>query len=246
MRFKGKVAIITGGAQGIGKAIARLFATEGAVVAIVDLQKEAAQTTAAEFAAAGLQTKAYAANVVNYPEVEESVKTILADFGRIDILVNNAGITRDSLVIRMKDAAWDSVIAVNLKGTFNCSKAVFRPMAKNRCGKIVNIASVVGIMGNPGQANYAASKAGVIGLTKSTAKEFAARNINVNAVAPGYIQTEMTQHLSAEQIERFVQNAPLGRPGSPADVARVVAFLASEDAAYITGQVINVDGGLLM
>ena len=246
MSFTDKVAVVTGGARGIGKEIASLLAHKGAKVALVDMQEDVVRATAEELTAAGFEAKAYAGNVVKYEEVEAFVKAIIEDFGRIDILVNNAGITRDGLVMRMKDADWDDVIAVNLKGTFNCSKAVFRPMAKNRAGKIVNIASVVGVMGNAGQANYAASKAGVIGLTKSTAKEFAARNINVNAVAPGYIQTDMTGGLTDDQKDRFLANTPLARAGTPQDVARVVCFLASEDADFVTGQTINIDGGLVM
>ncbi len=246
MKLKDKVAIVTGSARGIGKEIARQLAGEGAAVAVVDLIADAAAATAKEFVAAGLKAKAYACNVVNYDEVDAMVKAVVADFGTINILVNNAGITKDGLVMRMKEEDWDAVIAVNLKGTFNCTKAVFRPMAKNRCGKIVNVASVVGVMGNPGQANYAASKAGVIGLTKSTAKEFSARNVNVNAIAPGYIQTEMTEHLSDEQKEYFLQNTPLQRAGTPEDVARVVAFLAGPDSDFVTGQVLNIDGGLVM
>ncbi len=246
MKFKDKVAIVTGGARGIGKEIARFLAQKGATVAVVDMVEDVAKETAEEFNSAGLKAQAYACNVVKYEEVAATVKQIVADHGTVNILVNNAGITRDGLVMRMKDEDWDAVIAVNLKGTFNCTKAVFRPMSKNRYGKIVNIASVVGVMGNAGQANYAASKAGVIGLTKSTAKEFSARNINVNAVAPGYIQTKMTVHLSDEQKDYFLKNTPLGRPGSPEDVARVVAFLASADSDFVTGQVINIDGGLVM
>ncbi len=246
MKLKDKVAIVTGGAQGIGKAIAQHLAEMGAAIAIVDLKEEIAQATADELIQADHKAKAYAGNVVDYDDVDRIVKAVVSDFGGIDILVNNAGITRDGLLMRMKDADWDAVIAVNLKGTFNCTKAVFRPMSKKRYGKIVNIASVVGVMGNPGQANYSASKAGVIGLTKTSAKEYAARNINVNAVAPGYIQTEMTAILSDEAKDSFLANTPLKRAGTPQDVARVVGFLASEDSDYVTGQVINIDGGLVM
>ncbi len=246
MKLQDRVAIVTGGAQGIGKAICRRLAQDGAQLAIVDIKLDIAQATASEFVAQGVTARAYQANVVNYAEVEEMVKQVGADFGRIDILVNNAGITRDDLIMRMKEDAWDMVIAVNLKGTFNCTKAVCRPMMKARYGKIVNIASIVGVMGNPGQANYSASKAGVIGLTKSTAKELAARNVTANAVAPGYIQTEMTAHLSDEQKGIFLNNTPLQRAGTPEDVANVVAFLAGPDSDYVTGQVIHIDGGMVM
>lgn len=246
MKLTDKVAIVTGGAQGIGKAIAKHLAGEGACIAIVDLNEEVAQATADEFKAAGLKAFAYGANVADPEAVKTFVKAVVSDCGGIDILINNAGITRDGLIMRMKEQDWDLVMDVNLKGTFNCIKEVFRPMSKRGGGKIVNIASVVGVMGNAGQANYAASKAGVIGLTKSTAKEYAARNINVNAVAPGFIETEMTEVLSEEARANFLVNTPLKRAGTPSDVARVVAFLSSEDSDYVTGQTINIDGGLVM
>jgi 3-oxoacyl-[acyl-carrier protein] reductase len=246
MKLKDKVALVTGGAQGIGKAICQRLAAEGAKLAIADIKLDVAEKTAAEFVAAGVTAKAYQANVVKLAEVEAMVEQVCADLGSVDILVNNAGITKDDLIIRMKEEAWDAVIAVNLKGTFNCTKAVARPMMKQRAGKIVNIASIVGVMGNAGQANYSASKAGVIGLTKSTAKELASRNICANAVAPGYIQTEMTAHLSDEQKDMFLRNTPLKRPGTPQDVANVVCFLASPDSDYVTGQVIHIDGGMVM
>ncbi len=245
-RLQDKVAIVTGGARGIGKAICQRLADEGAKLAVVDISIEAAQATADEFNAADVEARAYACNVVNGAECDTMVKAVLADFGSADILVNNAGITKDGLLIRMKEDAWDTVIAVNLKGVFNCTKAVARPMMKQEGGKIVNIASIVGVMGNAGQANYSASKAGVIGLTKSTAKELASRNIYVNAVAPGYIQTEMTAHLSDEAKSMFLDNTPIQRPGKPEDVAAVVAFLASSDSDYVTGQVIQIDGGMVM
>lgn len=246
MKLKGKVAIVTGGAQGIGKAIAKHLAEEGACVAIVDLNEDVAQATAEEFKNAGLEACAFAANVADPEAVKTFVKAVNDECGGIDILINNAGITRDGLIMRMKEQDWDLVMDVNLKGTFNCIKEVFRPMSKRGGGKIVNIASVVGVMGNAGQANYSASKAGVIGLTKSTAKEYAARNINVNAVAPGFIETEMTEVLSEEARANFLVNTPLKRAGTPLDVARVVAFLSSEDSSYVTGQTINIDGGLVM
>jgi 3-oxoacyl-[acyl-carrier protein] reductase len=246
MKLKDKVAIVTGGAQGIGKAIARHLAEIGAAVAIVDLNEDVAQATADEFKADGLTANAYAANVADGEAVKAFVKAVNEEMGGIDILINNAGITRDGLMMRMKEADWDLVMAVNLKGTFNCTKEVFRPMSKRGGGKIVNIASVVGVMGNAGQANYAASKAGVIGLTKSAAKEYAPRKINVNAVAPGFIETDMTEVLSEEAKANFLVNTPLKRAGTTDDVARVVAFLSCEDSDYVTGQVINIDGGLVM
>jgi 3-oxoacyl-[acyl-carrier protein] reductase len=246
MAMEGKVALVTGGARGIGKAIAAELSEAGASLAIVDVVQDAAEETAAEFRALGVEARAYGANVADLEDVNRMVKEVLNDFQKIDILVNNAGITRDNLLVRMKEAEWDAVIAVNLKGTFNCIKAVARPMMKARFGKIVNVASVVGVMGNAGQANYSASKAGVIGLTKTVAKELGARGITVNAVAPGYIQTDMTGELSENARDAFLTIVPLKRPGLPKDVARVVKFLASDEADYVTGQVINVDGGMLM
>lgn len=246
MSFQGKVAVITGGARGIGRAIAAELAAGGATLALVDVLLDVAETTAAEFRAQGIEAAAFAANVANADDVNRMCDEVIARFGKIDILVNNAGITRDNLIMRMKESDWDAVIAVNLKGTFNCLKAVTRPMMKAHFGRIVNIASVVGVMGNAGQANYSASKAGVIGLTKTAAKELASRNITVNAVAPGYIQTEMTEKVSEAAREAFLTNIPLGRGGLPEDVAKAVRFLCSEDAAYITGQVLHVDGGMVM
>ena len=245
-RLEGKVALVTGGARGIGKAISARLAAEGAKLAIVDIMLDVAQATADEFVAQGVEAKAYAANVASFADAEATVAQVVADFGSLDILVNNAGITRDTLMLRMTEEDFDKVIAVNLKGTFNFTKASIRPMMKARAGKIVNIASVVGRMGNVGQANYAASKAGVIGLTKTVAKEFASRNIQANAVAPGYIVTDMTGKLSEEAREAFMQVSPMKRGGTPEDVANVVYFLASPDSDYVTGQVINIDGGMLM
>ena len=246
MNTNEQVAVVTGAARGIGKAICRELAKSGRKIALLDLMPDVVEEAAAELRKEGVDARAYVANVAKSDDVDAAFKKITADFERIDILVNNAGITRDNLLIRLKDKDWASVIEVNLTGTFNCTKAAARPMMKAKSGKIVNVASVVGVMGNAGQANYSASKAGVLGLTKSTAKELASRNINVNAVAPGYIQTEMTDKLSDEARDAFLTVIPLNRPGTAEDVARVVKFLASEDADYITGQTINIDGGLVM
>ncbi len=242
----GKVALVTGGARGIGRAISERLASEGANIAVVDILQEVADQTAREIAAMGVETMAYAADVSKPEDANDTVKAVIEKFGKVDILVNNAGITRDTLIMRMSESDWDAVINVNLKGTFNFTKAVCRPMMKARCGKIVNVASVVGRMGNAGQANYSASKAGVIGLTKTTAKEFASRNIQVNAIAPGYIVTEMTEKISEEARNAFTTVIPMQRAGKPEDVANVVYFLSSADSDYVTGQVINIDGGLLM
>ena len=245
-KLDNKVAIVTGGARGIGEAISLRLAAEGARIAIVDIMLDVAEATAQKFAGLGYEAKAYAANVAKVEDADATVKQVIADFGRVDILVNNAGITKDNLIMRMSEAEWDAVIAVNLKGTFNFTKAVVSPMGRQRAGKIVNVASVVGRMGNAGQANYSASKAGVIALTKSTAKEYGARNIQVNAVAPGFIETEMTAKLPQSVRDTFMMVIPAKRPGKPEDVANVVAFLCSSDADYVTGQVLNIDGGMLM
>ena len=245
-KLEGRVALVTGGARGIGKAICERLAAEGASLAIVDIMQEVADETAAEFKEKGVKAVAFAANVAKPEDADAAIKAVIDEFGRIDILVNNAGITRDTLMMRMSEADWDLVIDVNLKGTFNFIKAAMRPMMKNKYGKIVNVASVVGRMGNAGQANYSASKAGVIGLTKTAAKELASRNISVNAIAPGYIQTDMTKGLSDQAKDAFMTVTPMKRAGTPEDVAGVVYFLSSPDSDYITGQVINIDGGLLM
>ena len=245
-KLEGRVALVTGGARGIGKAICERLAEEGASLAIVDIMQDVADETVAEFNAKGVKAAAFSANVAKPEDATDTVKAVIEEFGKIDILINNAGITRDTLMMRMSEADWDAVIDVNLKGTFNFIKAAMRPMMKNRYGKIVNISSVVGKMGNAGQANYSASKAGVIGLTKTAAKELASRNVNVNAVAPGYIQTDMTKDLPDQAKDAFMLVTPMQRAGSAEDVANVVNFLCSPDSDYITGQVINVDGGLLM
>ena len=243
--LEGYVALVTGGARGIGRAICQELGENGASVALMDVMEKEAEGTATEMRDKNIDCKAFAANVVDSQDVDRAIKEVMDAFGRIDVLVNNAGITRDNLLVRLKEDDWDKVIEVNLKGTYNCMKAVTRPMMKARGGCIVNIASVVGVTGNAGQSNYSASKAGIIGLTKSAARELGSRGIRVNAVAPGYIETAMTDKLSEEARQRFLESLPLQRPGSPVDVARVVKFLASPDSEYITGQVINVDGGMV-
>ena len=246
MRLKDKVALITGGARGIGKAIALAYAKEGADIVVADVNLEEAEKTAKEIELLGRKALALTMDVTDYTKVEEAVNKILDKFAKIDILVNNAGITKDNLLLRMSQLEWDVVLNVNLKGTFNCIRAVSRVMIKQRSGRIVSIASIIGLIGNPGQANYSASKAGIIALTKTAAKELASRNINVNAVAPGFIQTDMTAKLSEELKQKMLSNIPLNKLGSADDVAAVCLFLASEDSSYITGQTIVVDGGMVM
>lgn len=246
MRLKDKVALVTGGGRGIGRAIVLALAKEGADIVTCDINLERLKEVAAEVEKLGRKVLILKADVSKIGEVDDLVKKALDKFTKIDILVNNAGITRDNLILRMSEEEWDQVLDINLKGTFNCLKTVTRPMMKARSGRIINIASVVGIMGNPGQANYAASKAGIIGLTKSAAKELASRGINVNAVAPGFIETAMTEALGDEAKEKLTSQIPLKRLGEVADVANLVVFLASADASYITGEVIKVDGGMLM
>jgi 3-oxoacyl-[acyl-carrier protein] reductase len=243
MRFKDKVVMVTGGAAGIGRVTAEAFAQEGAKLAICDVNPEAGEAAAK---ALGPEASFQKVDVSNEKAVAEWADHVATRYGRIDVLVNNAGITRDALLLRMKESDWDLVMAINLKGAFLCSKAVVRVMAQQRAGRIINVASVVGVVGNVGQANYVASKAGLIGLTKTVAREFAARGITVNAVAPGFIETQMTAVLSDKVKELFLAQIPLGRAGSPADVAGAVTFLASDQAAYLTGQVIHVSGGMYM
>lgn len=241
-----KCALVTGGGRGIGKEIALRLATAGCDVAISDLDLETANATAAEIQKLGRKSIAIKADVSNSADVEAMFKTFLDTFEKIDILVNNAGITRDGLLVRMKESDWDLVLNINLKSAFLCCKEAAKPMMKARSGKIVNIASVVGLMGNAGQANYSASKAGLIGLTKTLAKEFASRSINVNAVAPGFIKTAMTDKLSDTDKQKMTSQIPFQVLGTPLDVANAVLFLSSSLANYITGQVLTVDGGIVM
>ncbi len=247
MLLKDEVAIITGAARGIGRSIAEKFASQGANLAIIDVNLEAAEQTAGELARQyGVKTMAARTDVSNAEDVDAMVKKVLDTFGRIDILVNNAGVTRDNLMLRMKDEEWDLVININLKGVFVCTRSVVRHMAKARKGNIINIASVVGQMGNAGQANYTASKGGVIALTKTTAREFAGRNVRVNAVAPGFINTAMTEVLSEQVKTEMLRQVPLDRMGEPEDIANGCLFLASGMSAYITGHVLAINGGMLM
>ncbi len=246
MQLTGKVAWVTGAAQGIGRSVALLLAQNGADIVVSDVNLEKAEETVRDIQALGRKALAFKVNVVNLEEVERMTQSVLEQFKQIDILVNNAGITRDRLFLRMTEEDWDAVINVNLKGTFNCTKAVVRHMSRQRSGKIVNIASVSGEMGNPGQANYSASKAGVIGFTKTIAREFAQRGINVNAIAPGYIQTPMTDAIPEKAKEELKRLIPMERLGRPEDVAEAVLFLVSDSSSYITGQVLNVNGGIYM
>lgn len=247
IRLEERVALVTGGSRGIGRAIAQSLASTGATVVVNYRGNQvAADETVASIEAAGGKAVAIQADVANAEDVDRLFKDVLERFGRIDILVNNAGITRDTLMLRMKDEDWDAVMDTNLRGLFLCTRAALRPMTRARWGRIINITSVVGLMGNAGQANYAAAKAGIIGFSKSVAREIGSRSITVNAVAPGFIDTELTAVLSADMREALVKQIPLGRLGTPEDVAGVVTFLASEYAAYITGQTFNSDGGMVM
>ncbi len=246
MTLNDRVAIVTGGGQGIGRAIALELARRGAAILVNDIREDGAAETVNLIRGAGGKAEYVLGDVSKGDAADNIVNECVARLGRVDILVNNAGITRDNLLMRMKEEDWDLVLGVNLKSAFLLSKACVRPMMKNRWGRIINVSSIVGVIGNAGQANYSASKAGLIGLTKSLAKEFGSRNVLVNAVAPGFIRTAMTDALTDEQKKALSDQIPLGRLGEPEDIARVVAFLASDDAAYVTGQVIPITGGLGM
>ena len=246
MNVSGRVAIVTGGGQGIGKSIAEKLGSYGADVVVVDVNLEKAQAVADSIKSMGRRTMALKVDVTSLKECEEMAEKVFKELEAIHIVVNNAGITRDGLILRMTEEDWDAVINVNLKGAFNCTKASLKYMTKARWGRIVNIASVVGVMGNAGQANYAASKAGLIGLTKTVAREFASRNITCNAVAPGFIETAMTDALTDKVKEELLAKIPLGRLGGAADVANGVLFLASNAASYITGHTLNINGGMAM
>lgn len=244
-QFDGKVALVTGAARGIGQATALKLAAGGADIALCDLQKEWIAETESHVKALGRRAESFTMNVAESGDVVRAVAEVEQAFGRIDILVNNAGITKDGLLMRMPEEDWDNVLDINLKGTFLCSKAVARIMMKQRTGTIVNVASIIGLIGNAGQCNYSASKAGVIAFTKSLAKELAPRNIRANAVAPGFISTKMTDNLPEDIQKKMLDNIPLKRFGTPDDVAKVIAFLAGDDSAYVSGQVITVCGGMV-
>jgi 3-oxoacyl-[acyl-carrier protein] reductase len=246
MKLQGKVALVTGGAQGIGRAIALLFSLEGAKVAISDINLEKVQETCREIESLGGEALAIGGNVADSQDAQAMVEKTVEKFGQVDILVNNAGITRDGVLLRMKEEDWDSVLAVNLKGPFHLTRVALRFFLKIKGGKIVNIASIAGEMGNAGQANYSASKAGLIGFTKSVAREYASRNIQVNAVAPGFIDTAMSRAIPPKDREFLIKQIPMERLGTPEDVAQAVLFLASRAADYITGQVLSVNGGMYM
>ncbi len=245
-KLQDKVALVTGASRGIGRAIAEKLAAEGADIALCDLQKEWLQEVEQAITALGRKVVPIAVDVKNAEGVQNAVETVMSTFGKIDVLVNNAGITRDTLLVRMSDADWDEVIAVNLRGTFLFTRAIGKIMMKQRSGSIINIASIIGLIGNAGQCNYAASKAGVIALTKSAAKELASRNVRVNAVAPGFIQTKMTDALPEQVRQKMLEAIPMARFGLPEDVANAVLFLAEPASSYITGQVLNISGGMVM
>lgn len=246
MRLKDKVSLVTGAAQGIGRAISLKLAEEGSDIILVDVNEEKCKEVAGEIQKKNRKSWIYKVDVADYKQVEALFDNEMEKWGRVDVLVNNAGITRDNLVVRMKEEEWDDVIRINLKGAFNFCKSASRFMMKQRAGAIINMSSIIGIMGNAGQVNYSASKAGMIGLTKSLAKELASRNIRVNAVAPGFIQTSMTDKLNEEQKRLMLNAIPLKRIGTPEEVANLVLFLACDESSYTTGQVINVDGGMVM
>ena len=244
--LEGKTALITGASRGIGKSIARKFAMEGAEIAITNItDDEEFIETVRELNALGIKAKGYVSNAASFSDSQRVVDEIVADFGKIDILVNNAGITKDTLLMRMSEEQWDAVIAVNLKSVFNLTKAVIQPMIKQKSGSIINMSSVVGVQGNAGQSNYSASKAGILGFTKSVAKEVGSRNIKCNAIAPGFIITEMTDKLPEDVKKEWAERIPLRRGGTPDDVANTALFLASELSSYVTGQTIHVCGGML-
>jgi len=245
-KLSGKVALITGSGQGIGKEIALTLADAGADICISDVNIDLANETSKLIKEKGVNSKAYQLDVSSSDTVESVVKNIIDDFGKIDILVNNAGVTRDGLILKMTEKDWDFVLDINLKGSFNCIKSVSKYMLKKRYGKIISISSIVGVRGNAGQANYSASKGGIIALTKTCAKELGSRNINVNAIAPGFIATKMTEFLDDSAKEKLTANIPLKRLGNPSDIAKACLFLASSDADYITGQVLQVDGGIII
>jgi 3-oxoacyl-[acyl-carrier protein] reductase len=246
MNFQGQTVLVTGGARGIGRNIAERFHKHGANVALADIAADAAKAAAAEMSARGPKCAGFGCDVTKSADVDATIEGVVKEFGKLDVLVNNAGITKDGLVMRMTDEAWQQVIAINLTGAFYALRAASKQMIRQRSGAIVNIASVVALIGNPGQANYVSSKAGLIGLTRSAARELAARGVRVNAVAPGYIETEMTAKLNEDQRKAMLSTVPLGRAGTTEDVAAAVCFLASSDASYITGQVLSICGGMAM